>query len=85
MPRTPSVKKSLRQSARRRQRNLKRKDALQAVLKQYKKLLVAGKKAEASAYLPQVYKKLDKASKEHLIKKNKAARLKSRLTKLLKR
>lgn len=84
MPITQSAKKALRQNIRRRKKNIERKTALKAVIKQYKKLLVADKKDEAKQFLSQVYKKLDKAAKVNLIKKNKASRLKSRLSRLLK-
>jgi small subunit ribosomal protein S20 len=84
MPVTKSAKKALRQNIRRRKRNLQRKAELKSVIKQYKKLIAAGEKEKAKEYLSQVYKKLDKAAKVGLIKKNKASRLKSRLNKLLK-
>ncbi len=84
MPITKSAKKALRQNVRRRHRNLKRKAELKAVIKQYKKLIAADEKDKSREFLSQVYKKLDKAAKINLIKKNKAARLKSRLSKLLK-
>jgi len=85
MPITKSAKKALRQNIRRRKRNLQRKAELKSVIKQYKKLIAAGEKEKAKECLSQVYKKLDKAAKVNLIKKNKAARLKSRLSKLLNR
>ncbi|MEK7593414.1 MAG: 30S ribosomal protein S20 [Patescibacteria group bacterium] len=96
MPITKSAEKALRQNVRRRKINLKRKTDLKSVIKQFKKLVTEYKKAEpgserssaireeAKKYLAQVYKKLDKSAKVNLIKKNKASRLKSRLTKLLK-
>lgn len=83
MPITKSAKKARRQNIRRRKMNIKRKDDLKLVIKQYKKLTASNKKDEAKKYLSQVYKKLDKAAKINLIKKNKAARLKSRLSKLI--
>jgi len=83
MPITKSAKKALRQNIRRRERNLERRTELKSVIKQYKKLIVAGEKEKAKEFLSQVYKKLDKAAKVNLIKKNKAARLKSRLSKKL--
>ncbi len=82
MPRIKSAKKALRQNIKRREKNTKGKTGLRAVIKNYKKLIAAGKKEEAKKYLPEVYKKLDKSAKVNLIKKNKASRLKSRLTKL---
>ena len=82
MPIIKSAKKALRQNIRRRKINLKRKADLKSVIKQYKKL-VSSNKEEAKKYLAQVYKKLDKSAKVNLIKKNKASRLKSRLSKLV--
>ncbi len=83
MPIIKSAKKALRQNIRRRKINLKRKADLKSIIKQYKKL-VSSNKDEAKKYLAQVYKKLDKSAKVNLIKKNKASRLKSRLSALLK-
>lgn len=76
MPIIESAKKALRQSKKRRALNEGQKKALRAVIKNFKKSLTAED-------LSLVYKKLDKASKTNLIKKNKAARLKSRLTHLM--
>ncbi|PIV32024.1 30S ribosomal protein S20 [Candidatus Wolfebacteria bacterium CG02_land_8_20_14_3_00_37_12] len=83
MPIIKSAKKALRQNIRRRKTNVKRKTELKSVIKQFKKLVIEGKKEEAQKYLPQVYKKLDKSAKINLIKKNKASRIKSRLSKKL--
>ena len=80
---TKSAKKAYRQSLRRRTKNLLRKKALRDVIKKYKKLVLAGDLKSAQKELPKVYKVLDKSAKINLIKKNKASRLKSRLTKLL--
>jgi len=84
MPITKSAKKALRQSLRRRERNLKRKRALQKVLKTFVRLVGAKKIEEAKMFSPQVQKALDKAAKTGIIKKNTASRKKSRLAKLLK-
>lgn len=83
MPITQSAKKALRQSIRRRERSLKKKDELKSVIKRYKKLISAKNKAAAEKELPLVFQKLDKAAKINLIKKNKASRLKSQLSRLL--
>jgi len=83
VPIIKSAKKALRQNIRRRKKNVKKKAELKTVIKQYKKLIAAGEKNKAAEFLSQVYKKLDKAAKAKLIKKNKASRLKSRLSKLL--
>lgn len=84
MPITKSAQKALRQNERRRKINTERKKALAAVLKQYKKFLAAKDFEKAKAYLPKIYKALDKAAKVNLIKKNKANRIKSRLALKLK-
>jgi ribosomal protein S20 len=83
MPKIKSAKKALRQSARRSVQNTARKGVMQKTIKQYTKLLAAGKTDEAKAYLPTVYKTLDKLAKVDFIKVGKAKRLKSRLTKKL--
>ena len=82
MPITQSAKKALRQSVRRRARNLKHSEAYKSAIKQFKKLAAIGKK-EAQKLLPKAYKAIDKAAKTGVIKKNKAARLKSGVAKLL--
>lgn len=83
MPRTTSAKKALRQNIRRRAQNRERKEKLAETIKRFKKLLAEGKKEEAKQYLSTLYKTTDKMAKVNLIKKNKASRIKSRLTKKL--
>ena len=83
MPITKSAKKALRQSERRRTRNIQKKRALRETLKKIKKLTSEKKIKEAKLLLPHVYKLLDKAAKTGLIKKNTASRKKSRITRLL--
>ena len=83
MPITESAKKALRQSKKRRGRNLRRLNAMREIIKQIRKLVIENKKEEALKLLPSVYKAIDKAAKTNLIKKNTAARKKSRLTKLI--
>ena len=82
MPITQSAKKALRQSFRRRTINLKKKEAYKRLIRDIRKLAVDGKKDEAAKLLPSLYRALDKAAKTNVIKKNKAGRLKSRITKL---
>lgn len=83
MPITKSAKKALRQSLRRRTINLKKKEAYKRLVRDVRKLISAGKAGEAKKFLPQLYKSLDKAAKTNVIKKNKASRLKSRLSRLI--
>ncbi|MBI2591746.1 MAG: 30S ribosomal protein S20 [Candidatus Brennerbacteria bacterium] len=80
MPITQSAKKALRQNIRRRKRNINKKRALKVIIKDYKKISATSKE-EAVKLLAKVYKALDKAAKTNLIQKNKASRLKSRLSK----
>jgi small subunit ribosomal protein S20 len=82
MPRIKSAKKALRQSTKRREKNITQMRALKTVVKQYRKAVESGNTEEAISGLPKVYKTLDKAAKTSLIKKNKANRMKSRLTRL---
>lgn len=84
MPVTKSAEKALRQNARRRKKNLEKGKGLKDAIKKYKKLVAGGEIQEAEKHLSTVYKLLDKAAKTNLIKKNKASRLKSRLTNQLK-
>lgn len=80
---TKSAKKAYRQNLKRRAVNLKRKAELKKVIKAYKKAVASGSNEEAKNQLSVVYKKLDKAAKVNLIKKNTSSRLKSRLSALL--
>jgi small subunit ribosomal protein S20 len=82
MPNTKTAKKALRQNIKRRQINAKSKKDLKEAIKNFKKLALTDKE-KAKKELSAVYKKLDKSAKTKLIKKNKASRLKSRLTKAL--
>ncbi|OHA70242.1 MAG: 30S ribosomal protein S20 [Candidatus Wildermuthbacteria bacterium RIFCSPHIGHO2_12_FULL_40_12] len=83
MPIIKSAKKSLRQSKRRKARNIKKKDAVKDLVKKIKALLVQKKNEEAKKLLPAIYKALDKAAKTGVIKKSNASRRKSRITKSL--
>lgn len=83
MPITKSAKKALRQSIKRRARNLIYKKKIKLALKQARALVSAGKQKEAKQLLPKIYKALDKAAKKGVIKKNTASRKKSRITRLV--
>jgi len=85
MPITKSAKKALRQNKRRREKNLRRLNVLKDTVKKIKKLVEAKKTEEALKLLPLAYKAIDKACKTGVIKKNTAARKKSRITKLISR
>jgi len=83
MLRTKSAKKALRQSFRRKKRNLQRKTGLKKAIKTYQKAIESRKLEEAKKYLSEVYKLADKTAKSKTIKKGKADRIKSRLSQLL--
>ena len=83
MPITKSAKKALRQNLRRRARNLIYKRKIKSLLKRVRKLILEKNIQEAKKLLPQIYKILDKAAKVGVIKKNTAARKKSRITKAI--
>jgi small subunit ribosomal protein S20 len=83
MPITRSAKKALRQSLKKRAHNLFYKNKIKALFKKVKSLVLERKIEEAKKLLPQIYKILDKAAKEKVIKKNTAARKKSRIAKLV--
>ncbi len=83
MPNIKSAAKAMRQSVRRRARNIKVKDKFKDAVKEVKKLIAAGKKPEAMEAMKQVMSSLDKAAKIHVIHKNTASRKKSRLAKAI--
>ena len=84
MPIIKSAKKALRQSERRRVRNLRQSRDTKNIIKTFRDAISAGKKQEAAKMLPQVFQVLDKAAKRgKILKKNTASRMKSRLTKSL--
>jgi len=82
---TKSAKKALRQSIRRRAKNLAYKDKIKILLKEARSLVSQKKIKEAKALLSKIYKALDKAAKNGVIKKNTASRKKSRISQLINR
>lgn len=83
MPNLQNAKKALRVSARKRSLNDKRRRAMKETLKATKKLIGA-ESAVIKENIAIAYKAIDKALKRGVIKKNTAARKKSRLAKALK-
>ena len=83
MPITKSAKKVLRASARKKVFNDRRRRAMREAVKGVKKFVVEKKDQNAAELLPVAYKAIDKAAKRGIIKKNTAARKKSRLTLLV--
>jgi small subunit ribosomal protein S20 len=83
MPITKAAKKSIRQSERRKNRNLEWKKKLKQLLKELRDLIFEKKRKEAESLLPQIYKILDKSVKSGIIKKGTADRRKSRFRKAI--
>lgn len=80
MPQRRNAVKQLRVDATRKSRNLLRKKKFKDALKDVKKSIEAKDLDTAKAGMPKAYKALDKAAAKGVIHKNKAARLKSRIT-----
>ncbi len=83
MPIIKSAKKAIRVSARKRAINDRRKRSMKEVIKKIEKLSKKDKQ-EAAKSLSAAFKAIDKAAKRGVIKKNNAARKKSRLSRLVK-
>ncbi len=83
MPNTKSAAKAMRQSVRRREKNLASKDKFKDAVKEVKKLIAAGKKSDAMEAMKAAMSSLDKAVKKNVIKKGKSSRLKSRIAKAI--
>ena len=79
---TTSAKKAYRASLKKRVYNLRRKNALMDATKTLRKASENGK-ADSAKLLSDAYKAIDKAAKSGVIKKNTAARKKSRLARLV--
>ena len=82
MPNTKSAEKARRQSIRRRAQNMARASAYKNIVKEFRKAAVANPK-DAKEMLAKLQQKVDKAARTGVIKKNKAARLKSGAARLL--
>jgi small subunit ribosomal protein S20 len=80
MPITSSAKKALRVAERKAVFNAHRNNKIDANIKKLKKLVKDNMIKEAQNLLPEVYKAIDKAVKTKFLKKNTAARYKSRIT-----
>lgn len=81
MPNTESAKRALRKAERRRVKNRSERSTLRTTVKKVRVAVATTDADSAKSALQTAIKKLDQAADKHLIHKNKAARLKSRLTK----
>ncbi len=84
MPQRRAAKKDLRQNKRKHEQNLKIKQKIKSAIKNLKKSLEEKDLSVSQKALAQVYEVLDKAASKKVIHKNKAARKKSRISKLIK-
>jgi small subunit ribosomal protein S20 len=83
MPNLKTSIKDLRQNKKRKVYNDRLRNRIKKAVKKQNSLIEDKNKEEAKKNLKNVYKVLDKASKKNVIKKGKADRTKSRLTKNL--
>ncbi len=82
---TSSAKRAVRVAARRAVHNARRVGTMRDGIKTIKKMALAKDFAGAKKELANVYKAIDKAAKRGVIKKNTAARKKSRVVAFLKK
>ncbi|MBN1786805.1 MAG: 30S ribosomal protein S20 [Sedimentisphaerales bacterium] len=75
-----SAKKRVSQNAKRRTINRARKSAVKAQIKDFEAAVASGDKKAVTEQYKLIIKKLDKIASTKTIHKNKAARLKSRIT-----
>lgn len=76
-----SAKKRIRSSEKKRVFNLRRLRTMKESIKKFLKFIETKKIEEAEKMIPELYKSIDKAVKRGIVKKNTAARKKSRLVK----
>ncbi len=81
LPKSKAQEKSVRQNKVRRERNRKEKEKIKKIMKQ---ALKATTEEEKLKILKEGYKVIDKAASKNVIKKNNAARKKSKIAKILK-
>jgi small subunit ribosomal protein S20 len=84
MPIKKAAKKYMRVTARKTERNRKVRGAFRSVIKKTHEAIIAGNSSKAQEFLKKSIKALDKAAQKKVIKKNTAARNKSRLNKKVK-
>lgn len=76
---TKGAKKAHRASQNKHVFNVRRKKAMNEVVKKIRRFVVAGKGEDAQTLMPLAYKAIDKAAKRGIIKHNAADRKKARL------
>jgi len=84
MPILKSAKKRVKQDVVKRSVNDRYRRTMRERVKEFKKLVIAKDVKALNELLPNIYKALDKAARQGVIKKNTASRTKSRLNKQIK-
>ena len=82
MPNIKSAKKRMRSNAKKADVNTLIISSMRTAIKKFEKDVKAGNKEDASNNLNIAVQRIDKAMSSGIVHKNKAARLKSRLTKM---
>lgn len=85
MPQRMSAKKELRKNKKRHEKNVAAKQKIKNTVKKLKKSLDDKDFSATEQIIKEVYKTLDKVAHQGLIHRNKAARKKSRIAKLINR
>jgi len=85
MPNNRNAAKAMRQANRRRLRNRAARTSLRTVIRKVQEATKAGDGAAVESAFKTAVKKLDQAASKKFIHRNKAARLKSRLSALVKK
>ena len=83
MPITQSAKKAIRGSLRKKAFNDQRKKVMKEIIKKIEKVVKIDR-SEAAKLIHSAFQAIDKAAQKGVIKKNNAARKKSRLSRLVK-
>ncbi len=83
MPNIKSAKKRMRSNAKKAEINAVVTTSMRTAIKKFEKEVTAGNKENASNNLNIAVQRIDKAMSSGLVHKNKAARLKSRLSKMM--
>ena len=83
MANTTSAKKANRSSLRKRVLNVRRLKTMRSSVKDMSTVAKTGKGKEVAEKLSEAYQAIDKAAKRGVVKKNTAARMKSRLAKMI--
>lgn len=85
MPHTKSAKKEIRKSKKRYAANLRVQRSIKAQSKEIREKAAGGDAVGARQLFPKFQKTIDKAAKKNIIKKNTAARKKSRMEAMIRR